>query len=61
MMIDIGKTLVAVGTGILFLGAMLWLAGGPLKSFSIGRLTTGLPFSLALTIVLLVGRFITSR
>jgi len=35
---EIGKALVAIGTGILFLGALLWLSGGTLKNFPIGRL-----------------------
>jgi hypothetical protein len=38
MISDIGKMLVTVGTGILLLGGLLWLSGGPLKNSPIGRL-----------------------
>jgi hypothetical protein len=38
MIAEIGKTLVAIGTGILLLGGLLWLSGGTLKNFPIGRL-----------------------
>ncbi|EKQ67303.1 Protein of unknown function (DUF2905) [Leptolyngbyaceae cyanobacterium JSC-12] len=38
MIAEIGKTLVAVGAGILLLGGLLWLSGGTFKHFPIGRL-----------------------
>jgi hypothetical protein len=38
MIAEIGKTLVAVGAGILLLGGLLWLSSGTLKHFPIGRL-----------------------
>lgn len=38
MMAEIGKTLVAVGAGILLLGGLLWLSSGTFRHFPIGRL-----------------------
>jgi Protein of unknown function (DUF2905) len=38
MLTELGKTLIAVGLGIVLLGSLLWLSGGPLKNFPIGRL-----------------------
>jgi len=38
MLTELGKTLVAVGAGILLLGGLLWLSGGTLKNFPLGRL-----------------------
>lgn len=38
MVTELGKTLVAVGAGILLLGGLLWLSGGTLKNFPLGRL-----------------------
>ncbi|MBE9169408.1 DUF2905 domain-containing protein [Pleurocapsales cyanobacterium LEGE 06147] len=38
MIAEIGKTLVAIGAGILLLGGLLWLSDGTLKNFPIGRL-----------------------
>jgi hypothetical protein len=35
---ELGKTLVAIGTGIVLLGGLLWLSGGTLKNFPLGRL-----------------------
>jgi Protein of unknown function (DUF2905) len=78
MIAEIGKTLVAVGTGIVLLGGLLWLSGGTLKNFPIGRLpgdilvqndrftfyfpfTTGILLSIGLSVLLWLGRAITSR
>jgi len=41
MVTELGKTLVAVGAGILLLGGLLWLSGGTLKNFPLGRLPGG--------------------
>ncbi|WP_448601912.1 DUF2905 domain-containing protein [Thermoleptolyngbya sp.] len=38
MITEIGKTLVAIGAGILLLGGLLWLSSGTFKHFPIGRL-----------------------
>ncbi|QZZ22913.1 DUF2905 domain-containing protein [Leptothermofonsia sichuanensis E412] len=38
MITEIGKTLVAIGAGILLLGGLLWLSGGTFRHFPIGRL-----------------------
>lgn len=38
MLAELGKTLVAIGTGILLLGGLLWLSDGTLKNFPLGRL-----------------------
>ncbi|PPS42829.1 DUF2905 domain-containing protein [Chroococcidiopsis sp. TS-821] len=38
MMSELGKTLVVIGLGIFLLGGLLWLSGGTLKNFPIGRL-----------------------
>lgn len=38
MITEIGKTLVALGAGIILLGGLLWLSGGTLRHFPIGRL-----------------------
>ncbi len=38
MLAEIGKTLVILGIGIAVLGGLLWLSGGTLKNFPIGRL-----------------------
>ncbi len=38
MLAEIGKTLVILGVGIAVLGGLLWLSGGTLKNFPIGRL-----------------------
>ena len=38
MLAEIGKTLVILGLGIAVLGGLLWLSGGTLKNFPIGRL-----------------------
>jgi hypothetical protein len=38
MIAEIGKTLVAVGAGVLLLGGLLWLSSGTFKHFPIGRL-----------------------
>lgn len=38
MIAEIGKTLVAIGAGILLLGGLLWLSSGTFKHFPIGRL-----------------------
>jgi hypothetical protein len=38
MISEIGKTLVAIGSGILLLGGLLWLSSGTFKHFPIGRL-----------------------
>jgi Protein of unknown function (DUF2905) len=78
MITEIGKILVAVGTGIVLLGGLLWLSGGTLKNFPIGRLpgdilvqndrftfyfpfTTGILLSIGLSVLLWLGRAITSR
>lgn len=78
MIAEIGKTLIVLGAGILLLGGLLWLSGGTLKHFPLGRLpgdilvqnehftfyfplTTGILLSLGLSVLLWLGRFITSR
>ncbi len=38
MIAEIGKTLVAIGAGVLLLGGLLWLSSGTFKHFPIGRL-----------------------
>lgn len=38
MISEVGKTLVAIGAGILLLGSLLWLSDGTLKNMPIGRL-----------------------
>lgn len=38
MITEIGKTLVAIGAGIVLLGGLLWLSGGTFRHFPIGRL-----------------------
>lgn len=38
MITEVGKTLVAIGAGILLLGGLLWLSGGTFRHFPIGRL-----------------------
>lgn len=38
MIVEIGKTLVILGAGILLLGGLLWLSGGTFKHFPLGRL-----------------------
>ncbi|MDJ0589106.1 MAG: DUF2905 domain-containing protein [Pleurocapsa sp. MO_226.B13] len=38
MFAEIGKTLVILGLGIVVLGGLLWLSGGTLKNFPLGRL-----------------------
>ena len=38
MLAEIGKTLVILGIGMAVLGGLLWLSGGTLKNFPIGRL-----------------------
>jgi len=38
MIVEIGKTLIFVGLGIVLLGGLLWLGGGTLKQFPLGRL-----------------------
>ncbi|MGV2826601.1 DUF2905 domain-containing protein [Myxosarcina sp. GI1(2024)] len=38
MLTEIGKTLVILGVGIVVLGGLLWLSGGTLKNFPLGRL-----------------------
>jgi hypothetical protein len=38
MMSELGKTLVVIGVGIFLLGGLLWLSGGTLKNFPVGRL-----------------------
>lgn len=38
MLAEVGKTLVAIGAGILLLGGLLWLSSGTFKHFPIGRL-----------------------
>ena len=38
MLGEIGKTLVVIGTSITLLGGLLWLGGGSLKNFPLGRL-----------------------
>ena len=37
-LVAIGKTLVTIGIVIALLGGLLWLSGGTLKNFPIGRL-----------------------
>ncbi len=78
MIAEIGKTLIVLGAGILLLGCLLWLSGGTLKHFPLGRLpgdilvrnerftfylplTTSILLSLGLSILLWLGRFVTSR
>lgn len=38
MIAEVGKILVAIGAGILLLGALIWLSGSTLKNFPLGRL-----------------------
>lgn len=38
MLTEIGKTLIIFGVGIAVLGGLLWLSGGTLKNFPLGRL-----------------------
>jgi len=38
MISELGKTLIVIGAGIFLLGGLLWLSGGTLKNFPVGRL-----------------------